>query len=284
MLRFLSLCLLLIGVGLAQTNTIRVVAAADLQYALAEIARDFERQNPGTRVEINFGSTGKLYTQLMQGLPADIYFSADEVFPTLLEQAGRAEPGTVKLYAVGRMVIWASNSLVQQGLDPRKLGPRILLDPRITRVAVANPVHAPYGRAGVTLLERFGLLRQTQSVKWEEMTAGIPAYYDTGPLRRGKPSFEFVYGENISQTAQLALTSTNIGLIALSIARSEAMERAGVFWLAPLSSHLRLNQTYLIMRGQDRPAVRRFYDYIATPEAHRVLRKYGFLLPGEKLE
>lgn len=275
---------LLLGNALAQSDTIRVVAAADLQFALSEIARDFERQNPGMRVSISFGSSGKMYTQLQQGLPADIYFSADEVFPTLLEQAGLTTPGTVRMYAVGRMVIWASNSLVRQGLDPRQLGPRVLLDSRITQVAIANPVHAPYGRAGVTLLERFGLLRQTRPVRWEQMTAGIPAHYDISALRRGKPSFEFVYGENIAQAAQLALTSTNIGLIALSIAKSEAMVRAGVFWLAPLESHLRLNQTYVIMRGQDRPAVRRFYDYIGTPAAHQVLRKYGFLLPGEKLE
>lgn len=283
MIRQLGLCLLL-GFGFAQSNTIRVVAAADLQYALSEIAQNFERQNPGLRVALSFGSSGKTYTQLMQGLPADMYFSADEAFPNQLEQAGRTVPGTLKLYAVGRMVIWASNRLVQQGLDPRQLGPRILLDPRVTRLAIANPVHAPYGRAGITLLERYGLLRQTRPAKWEEMTGGIPAYYDLTALRRGKPSFELVYGENISQTAQLALTSTNIGLIALSIAKSEAMERAGVFWLAPLSSHLRLNQTYVILRGQDRPAVRRFYNFISTSEAQSVLQRYGFLLPGEKAE
>lgn len=283
MIRQLGLCLLL-GFGFAQSNTIRVVAAADLQYALSEIAQNFERQNPGLRVELSFGSSGKVFTQLMQGLPADMYFSADEAFPNQLEQAGRTVPGTLKLYAVGRMVIWASNRLVQQGLDPRQLGPRILLDPRVTRLAIANPVHAPYGRAGITLLERYGLLRQTRPAKWEEMTGGIPAYYDLTDLQRGKPSFELVYGENISQTAQLALTSTNIGLIALSIAKSEAMERAGVFWLAPLSSHLRLNQTYVILRGQDRPAVRRFYNFISTSEAQSVLQRYGFLLPGEKAE
>lgn len=281
MIRWLCLGLWLLGLGLAQ-NTVRVVAAADLQYALTEIAQRFELRNSGLRVELTFGSSGKLYTQLMQGLPADIFFSADEAFPMQLQQAGRVEPGTLRLYAVGRLVIWASNGLVQQGLDPRRLGPRILLDPRITQLAIANPVHAPYGRAGVTLLEHFGLLRSTRPVRWEEMTGGIAAYYDLGFLRRGKAGFEFVYGENISQTAQLALTSTNIGLVALSLAKSEAMERAGVYWLAPLSSHLRLNQSYVILRGQNRPEVQRFYEYIGTAEVHQVLRKYGFLLPGEK--
>ncbi len=281
MIRWLCLGLWLLGLALAQ-NTVRVVAAADLQYALTEIAQGFERRNSGLRVELAFGSSGKLYTQLMQGLPADVFFSADEAFPMQLQQAGRVEPGTLRLYAVGRLVIWASNALVQQGLDPRRLGPRILLDPRITQLAIANPMHAPYGRAGVTLLEHFGLLRSTRPVRWEEMTGGIAAYYDLSFLRRGKAGFEFVYGENISQTAQLALTSTNIGLVALSLASSEAMEQAGVYWLAPLSSHLRLNQTYVILRGQNRPEVRRFYEYMGTAEAHQVLRKYGFLLPGEK--
>lgn len=273
-----------VGLLWGQAQTVRVVAASDLQYALPEIARAFEQQNPGLRVELSFGSSGKLYTQLVQGLPADIFFSADAVFPQRLEEAGLTAPGTLRLYAVGRMVVWVANVWAQQGLDPRQVGPRVLLDPRVTRVALANPVHAPYGRAAVSLLERFGLIRETRSVPWEEMTAGIPAYYDISALRRGKPSFEFVYGENISQAAQLALSSTNVGILALSIARSEAMERAGVYWLAPLSSHLRLDQTYAILRGRDRPEVRRFYEYIATPEAHRVLRRYGFFLPGERVQ
>lgn len=281
MIRVVCVGLLMLGWALAQ-NTVRVVAAADLQYALSEISQAFLRQNPGLKVELSFGSSGKIYTQLVQGLPADIYFSADEAFPRQLEQAGRTVPGTLRLYAVGRMVIWASHRLVQQGLDPRQMGPRILLDPRITQLAIANPMHAPYGRAGVTLLEHFGLLRSTRPVRWEEMTGGIAAYYDLGFLQRGKTSFEFVYGENISQAAQLALSSTNIGLVALALAKSEAMEQAGVYWLAPLSSHLRLNQTYVILRGQNRPEVQRFYQYIGTTEARQVLRKYGFLLPGEK--
>lgn len=272
-----------LGVALAQTDTVRAVAAADLQYALTEIGKEFESKNPGVKVSIGYGSSGKLFTQIQQGLPADIYFSADQAFPKRLEQTGFAVPGTVRLYAVGRMVIWASNSLVQQGLDPKRLGPKMLLDPRITQIAIANPVHAPYGRAAVTMLERFGLLRNTRQADWEEMTAGIPAYYDIGPLRRGKPSFQFIYGENISQTAQLALSSTNVGLIALSIAKAP-LGQAGKYWLAPLSSHLLLSQTYVILRGQDRPAVRRFYEYIGSEEAHRILRKYGFLLPGDKLE
>lgn len=272
----------LIGMAQAQDNLVRVVAASDLQFALSEIAQTFEAKNPELKVQLNFGSSGRFYTQLTQGLPADIYFSADEVFPLELEKAGQTAPGTRKLYAVGRMVVWVSNSLVLQGLDPQKLGPKLLLDPGITKVALANPVHAPYGRGAVTLMEKFGLVRKVKQAPWEQMTSGIAAFYDIGPLRRGKTSFDFVYGENISQAAQLALTSTGVGLLALSIAKSEAMEKGGKYWLAPLSSHMRLNQNYVILKGQDRPAVRKFYDHISTPEAHAILKKFGFLLPGQK--
>lgn len=276
---FLSLAL-----AQAQDHLVRVVAASDLQFALGEIAQTFEAQNPGLKVQLSFGSSGKFYTQLTQGLPADIFFSADEAFPLDLEKAGLAVANTRRLYAVGRLVIWVSNALVQQGLDPQRLGPKLLLDARVTKVAIANPVHAPYGRGAVSLLERLGLIRNTKPAGWEEMTAGIPAFYSISNLQRGKTGFEFIYGENISQTAQLALTSTGVGLLALSVAKSEAMEKGGKYWLSPLSSHMRLNQHYVILKGQDRPAVRRFYAYMGSPQAHRILKKYGFLLPGEKLD
>lgn len=282
MLRLLMTMVLGFGLVQAQGNVVRVVAASDLQFALEEIAVAFERANPGIKVELNFGSSGKFYTQILQGLPADVYFSADETFPLRLEQAGMTVPGSGKLYAVGRLVIWVANELVAQGLDPQKLGPKLMLDKRVTEVAIANPVHAPYGRAAVTLLEHFGLLKKTREAEWEAMTAGVPAFYSMAVLQRGKPRFEFVYGENIAQTAQLALASTKVGILALSIAKSPALEQKGKYWLAPLSSHLRLNQSYAMLKGQDRPAVRKFYDYIATPAAHAVLRRYGFLLPGEK--
>lgn len=262
---------------------VRVVAASDLQFALTEIAELFQKQNPGIRVQLNFGSSGRFYAQIVQGLPADIFFSADEVFPQRLENQGFTVAGTAKLYAVGRMALWVHNSLVGQGLDPQTLGPRLLLDPRITRLAIANPVHAPYGRAAVSLLEKLAFIKPTQTVPWEEMSRGVPAYFDVRALSRGKSSFEFVYGENISQAAQIALTNTRVGLIALSLAISETMQRNGRYWLAPLSSHMRLNQNYVILRGQDRPEVRRFYDYMNTTEAQRIMRKYGFLLPGERL-
>ncbi|MDM7324055.1 MAG: molybdate ABC transporter substrate-binding protein [Thermus sp.] len=292
---------LAVGIGLlglgpvwAQSKQVRVVAAADLQYALQDIAKAFEAKNPGVKINLIFGSSGKFYTQLTQGLEADLYFSAEKVYPELLEEQGLAEPGTRKPYAIGRMVIWLDRNLK---LEP---SPEALKDPRITRLAIANPVHAPYGRAAVTLLERYGLIKRKaitlpgtnrpfpqlswDEIPWETLTGGVEAYWDASPLRQGKPSFEFVYGENISQTAQLALTSTRAGILALSLAVNESLSRPGVYWLSPLENHLRLEQYYIILKGKGRPEVLAFHRFVGGEEARAIFRHYGFLLPGEKPE
>lgn len=288
--RRLVALLLLFLPGFAQ-KAVRVVAASDLQYALTEVAQAFERKTPGVKVELIFGSSGKLYAQLIQGLQADLFFSADKAYPELLERKGLAEPGTRKPYAVGRVVIWVDKKL---GLKP---GPEALKDPKVTQLALANPVHAPYGRAAVTLLEHLGLLRRKdvplpglakpfpllswEEIPWERLTGGVEAYWDATPLRQGKPRFAFVYGENISQTAQLALAATRVGLLALSLAVHESLSGAGAYWLAPLGSHLPLEQDYLVLKGRGRPEVLAFYAYVGSPEARAVFRRYGFLLPGE---
>ncbi|TBH21058.1 molybdate ABC transporter substrate-binding protein [Thermus thermamylovorans] len=280
-----------LGTALAQSQ-VRVVAAADLQYALAELAQAFEARNPGVRVVLSFGSSGKFYTQLTQGLEADLFFSAEDIYPRLLEERGLTEPGTRALYAIGRMAIWLDRRL---GLRP---GPEALRDPRITRLAIANPVHAPYGRAGLTLLEHHGLLRRLpnpplsglprpfpelawEEIPWESLTRGVEAYWDLGPLRQGKPRFEFVYGENISQAAQMALTTTQAGILALPLVVHESLSRPGVYWVAPLESHLRLEQSFVILRGRARPEVVALHRFVQSAEGRGILRRYGFILPGE---
>jgi len=286
-----SIWLLSLGVALGEAQ-VRVVAAADLQYALGEVAQVFEAKNPGIKVSLIFGSSGKLYTQLTQGLEADLYFSAESIYPKLLEEKGLTERGTRKPYAIGRMAIWLDRKL---GLTP---GPEALKDPRITRLAIANPVHAPYGRAAVTLLERYGLIKRRPDapipklskpfaqlawaeIPWESLTQGVEAYWDTEPLRRGKPRFEFVYGENISQTAQLALTATQAGILALPLVVHESLSRPGVYWVAPLGSHLLLEQNYVVLKGRARPEVLAFHRFVGSPEGRAILKRYGFVLPGE---
>ncbi|WP_117237142.1 molybdate ABC transporter substrate-binding protein [Thermus sediminis] len=272
----------------AQAQSVRVVAASDLQYALPELVRAFTTQNPGVRVELIFGSSGKLYTQLTQGLQADLFFSAEDLYPRLLEERGLVEPGTRGLYALGRLALWLDRRL---GLQP---GLEALKDPRITQLAIANPVHAPYGRAAVTLLERYGLLKRREdtpipdftrlpweAIPWERLTGGVEAYWDAGPLRRGKPGFTFVYGENISQTAQMALASTRAGILALPLVVHESLSRPGTYWVPPPESHLPLRQSYVVLRGRARPEVMAFHRFIGSPEGRAILKRFGFLLPGE---
>jgi molybdate transport system substrate-binding protein len=283
-----AILLVFLGLFPAQAQSVRVVAASDLQHALPELVRAFSAQNPGVRVELIFGSSGKLYAQITQGLPADLFFSAEALYPRLLEERGLAEPKTLRLYALGRLALWLDRRL---GLRP---GLEALKDPRITRLAMANPVHAPYGRAAVTLLEHHGLLKRRdgtpipdftrlpwEAIPWERLTGGVEAYWDTTPLRQGKPGFAFVYGENVSHAAQLALAGTRAGLLALSLVLQESLARSGVYWVAPPGSHLPLEQAYVVLKGRARPEVMAFYRFVASPEGRGILKRSGFLIPGE---
>jgi molybdate transport system substrate-binding protein len=241
----------LIGFGFAQPGqTVRIAAAADLQPALEEISRQYMLLHPGITVQTVYGSSGKLAQQILEGAPFDVFFSADESFALKLENAGKLEAGTRKLYAVGRIVVWIPNRL---GLGVAKLGLKVLTDPSIKRIAIANPEHAPYGQAAVSLLEKSGLLEAI------------------------KP--KFVYAENVAQAAQFALTAADAGIIALSTAKTEAMSKGGVYWLAPLESHKRLNQTFGIVTGGNRLEVRAFVKTLSSKASRAILERSGFLIP-----
>lgn len=266
-----------------RADTVRVVAASDLQFALEEVAGRFEALHPDASVDLSFGSSGVFYTLLVQGRPADLYFSADARYPELLEERGLLEPETRRPYAVGRLALWISRARIEDGLDPDD-GLALLRDPRVTRIAIANPAHAPYGRAALSLLENAGLATRLREVPWEALTDGVAAAYDLAPLAEGKRDFELVYGENVSQAAQIAISSTGVGIVALSLALGDEMTRRGEHWLAPLEAHARLRQDYAMLRGMDRPAVRAFYAFVASAEARSVFERYGFVLPGAPLD
>src|SRR5216683_7754104 len=156
----------------AQAREIRVAAAADLKFAMGELCAQFERQ-AGTKVNVTYGSSGNFFSQMRNGAPFDLFFSADIEYPQRLEAAGFAEPGTLYEYAVGRIVIWMPRS---SSVDVARLGWKSLLDARVEKIAIANPEHAPYGRAAVAALRRAGIYEQVRA--------------------------KLVYGENISQAAQ----------------------------------------------------------------------------------
>lgn len=268
--------------GFSHTSAVepvRIAAASDLDFAMRQIVAEFEARYPGVRVQIQLGSSGNFYTQIRQGLPVDLFFSADSEFPERLEQDGFVEAGTRDLYAIGRLALWVSERLVANGLDPERLGIALLEDPHVERLAIANPVHAPYGRAAVTLLEHYGYATRTQEVAWHELQAGLEPAFDLAPLRREKSRFTLIYGENVSQAAQIAMSDRGVGIVAYALVLSEEMQARGRYWLAPLESHIPLEQAYVILAGRDRPEVRAFYDFVASPLAREIFERYGFILP-----
>lgn len=241
--------------GGARAAEVPVVAAAsDLQYALVEVARAFTLAT-ASPVKLSFGSSGNFARQIMQGAPYELLFSADEDYVRVLQQRGLTE-GAGALYAIGRLALFApKGSTVKADADMRDLA-AAAADGRLRRFAIANPEHAPYGRAARAALMRKGL--------WEKLQARL------------------VLGENVSQTAQFAVSgSVDAALIAYSLAVSEAMKRAGSFALVPHEWHAPLAQRMVLLRGAGGTA-RRFYAFVQSAPARAVFERYGFSLPPSK--
>ena len=242
-------CFMLLALP-AHAEKITVAAAADLKFAMDEIVTAFKKNNPGKELDVIYGSSGKFQTQIQQGAPYDLYFSADIGFPRALAQKGFAA-SAVKPYAFGRIVLWSAS------LDATKMTMASLADPKITRIAIANPKHAPYGKRAEEALRASGL--------WEKLAPKL------------------VYGENIAHTAQFVQTgNAQVGIIALSLAVNPELANKGGYWLIPAKLHEPLEQGYIITRRAEGNALaKRFADYMGSESARAVMTKYGFVLPGE---
>ncbi len=239
--------------GAARAAEVPLVAAAsDLQYALVEVASAFALAT-ASPVKLSFGSSGNFARQIMQGAPYELFFSADEVYVQALAERKLSEDGGA-LYAVGRLALFVPRgSAVKADAQMRDLA-AAAADGRLRRIAIANPEHAPYGRAARAALMHEGL--------WEKLQARL------------------VLGENVSQTAQFAVTgSVEAALIAYSLAVSEAMKRAGSFALVPQEWHAPLRQRMVLLRGAGETA-RRFYAFVQSAQARAVFERYGFSLPA----
>ena len=239
--------------GVAHAEKITVAAAADLKFAMDEIAVAFKKANPADVVEIIYGSSGKFYTQIRQGAPYDLFFSADIEFPRELAKAGFAASAVLP-YAVGRIVLWSPS------VDASKLTLDDLADPKFSRIAIANPRHAPYGKRAEEALRARGL--------WEKVERKL------------------VYGENIAHTAQFVQTgNAEVGIIALSLAMSPELAAKGAYYLIPDKLHQPLEQGFIITkRAEGNGLAKRFADTISSPAARSIMTRYGFVLPGERLD
>jgi len=244
---------LLVGVGsvaLAERTPV-VAAASDLNVALTEIAQQFARER-GQKIELVFGSSGTLARQVRDGAPFELFLSADESFVEELAAAGLTrDAGT--LYAIGRIVLFAprgSPLVPSEGLDGLA---RLLASGRVSRFAIANPAHAPYGRAAEAALRKRGI--------WTDLQPRL------------------VLGENVAQAAQFATTGTAVGgIIAHSLALAPNVARRGAFALLPEADHPPLRQRMVLLKRAG-PVVERFHRYLQEPAARAVLERHGFTLP-----
>ena len=241
---------LLSAVACAQGHQIRVAAAADLKFAMEELSETFEKQ-AGTKVNATYGSSGNFFSQIENGAPFDVFFSADIAYPRRLEAAGLAEPGTLYEYAVGRIAIWTP---ADAKVDVTKQGWKALLDASVKKIAIANPEHAPYGRAAVVAMQKAGIYESVNN--------------------------KLVYGENISQAAQFAQSgNAQAGIIALSLAISPPM-RDGKHWEIPVDMHPALEQGAIVLKkAENKNAARAFLEFVKAPAGRAILARYGFEFP-----
>jgi molybdate transport system substrate-binding protein len=236
---------------LAQQKTeVRVAAAADLKFAMGEVAAEFKKAT-GTEVSATFGSSGNFFSQLQNGAPFDVFFSADIDYPRKLESAGLTEPETLYLYAVGRIVIWMPK---ESPVDLQNQGWKALQDSSVQKIAIANPEHAPYGRAAVAALTKAGL--------YDEV----------------KP--KLVLGENISQAAQFVQSgNAQAGIVAMSLAISPAM-KDGKSWEIPTDMHPTIEQAAVVMKdAKNKEQAKAFLEFMKSDAVKKIMQKYGFTMP-----
>lgn len=233
--------------------TIRVAAASDLRFAMDELVASWEAANPDRTVEPVYGSSGNAFAQIAAGAPFDLYFSADAAYPRRLEDEGLAERGATRLYGNGQIVVWVS---AESAIDVEARGIAALADAAVQTVAIANPEHAPYGRAAVAAMR----------------SAGV--YDAVAP--------KIVYGENVSQAAQfVASGNADAGVIALALALAPTLAGKGRYAMVPSASYPPIEQGAVVLRAARNPvAAEAFLDFTLGPQGRRILDRYGYLRPA----
>lgn len=234
----------------ADAEELKIAAASDLNFAIKEIVAEFEKTT-GNHVKLSLGSSGNFYAQIQNGAPFDLYFSADIGYPKKLDEAGLIVPGSLYRYAVGRIVLWTNHTAhrdVSRGLE-------VLRDPAIKKIAIANPKHAPYGRAAVAAMEHFKVYEQAKD--------------------------RLVMGENISQAAQFIQSGAcDIGIIALSLALAPTMKTAGTYWEIPSDAHPPLEQGAAILKlSKQQEIAKQFVEFMQAKQGQEIMTRYGFALP-----
>lgn len=237
-------------------QTLQIAAASDLKFALDAVVNAFESehnsaQNP--KISIIYGSSGKLHTQIMQGAPYDLFFSADVAYPNALKKQG-VVVGEVMPYGVGRIVVWRLKSVT----DTQPITLQSLTEASVKHIAIANPAHAPYGKRATEALMHLGIMEHIKS--------------------------KLVFGENIAQATQFVQTgNAEIGIIALSLALSPTLADIGEYYLIPGTYHSALIQALVITkRAENNQIAKDFVAYLGSDVARKIFLRYGFKWPNSE--
>jgi len=236
--------------GAAQELTI--AAASDLNFAFKELTALFEKTT-GTHVKLSLGSSGNFFSQIQNGAPYDLYFSADIRYPQQLVESGQAVAASLYTYAIGRIVLWVPT---QSPLQVEQRGLEALLDPHIRKIAIANPKHAPYGRAAVAAMEHAQVYDRVKD--------------------------KLVLGENISQAAQFVESgAADVGIIALSLALAPPMQAVGHYWEISADAPPPIEQGAVILTGgKNQEHAKSFLSFVQGAEGQAMMKRYGFVVPG----
>jgi molybdate transport system substrate-binding protein len=232
---------------LCVAQEITVAAAADLQFAMQDVAARFQKAT-GKTVNLTYGSSGNFFQQIQNGAPFDVFFSANLDYAKKLEAAGLTVPGSYYQYAKGKIVIWVRND---SKLDLSS-GMRVLLDPSVKKIVVANPQHAPYGQAAVAAMQNDKIYEKVKD--------------------------KFVLGENISQTASFVVSgAADVGIVALALALSPNMKDKGRYVEIPSGEYPPIEQACVILASSNnKETAGQFLSFVKTAAIGDVLRSYGF--------
>lgn len=235
------------SMGWAQSE-VRVAVAANLRDTFEQLAQSYNRSNPLVRIIPSYGSSGAFTQQIANGAPFDIFMSADTAFPQDLQRRGLVEEGSLRVYAIGKLILFVPSRL---GL--RATGLRVLNDAKVQRLVIANPETAPYGRAAVQALTRAGLYEAVRS--------------------------KIVLGQNIAQAAQLTLAAGDAGLINLSAIYGPDLKQVGSWYIVPQNLYDPIEQAMVLIKGRNRPEVRALFAFLTSAEANRIYTAWGYGLP-----
>lgn len=227
-----------------------VAVAASMRHAFEEVATAFAKEHPGVTIAPTFGASGTFYAQIGQKAPFDLFLSADTEYPEKLVAEGLATETFP--YATGQLILWAPKTA---GLDVSTRGLEVLKDPRISKVALANPELAPYGRAAVQTMNSLGAAE------------GIEA--------------KLAMAENVGQAAQFVQSgAAQVGFFAYSLTFTKELKDTGDFWLVPATAHDPIRQAGVILPGTAHPEeASALRDFLTGAEGQAILARHGFGAP-----